>query len=151
VQLVYLLKGLDLAPVTVQRIVDRVPVEAYDTKTDPERFTFREAVAHFVDWEHINIDRLRQGVENPGCTVQGFDEGQRAIDLNYATWDPVEQTRQFAALRAETVAYLKTLADEDWAKVFFHSERGEQTVLEQAVTILGHDLYHIEQFTQFLP
>jgi len=150
VQSVYLFKGLELAPATVERIVSLVPESAYDTKTDPERFTFREAIAHLTDWEPINIDRLHRGVNEPGCTVPGYDEGQRAIDLNYAALDPRDQAKIFAAKRAELVAYLRTLKDEDWDKVYYHSERGRQTVYEQAVTILGHDMYHIEQFTQYI-
>jgi len=150
-QTTYLFKGLELSPKAVERIVARVPASAYDTKTDPERFTFREAMAHLAEWEQINIDRLHQGVAEPGCTVQGFDEGQFAIDHNYAALDPVVQAKFFADKRVETIAYLRTLTDEDWAKVFYHSERGEQTVFEQAMTILGHDMYHLEQFTEFLP
>ncbi|AIE85187.1 DinB family protein [Fimbriimonas ginsengisoli] len=149
-QLIYMFKGLELAPAAVQRIVAQVPESAYDSKRDPERFTFREAIAHLADWEPINIDRLRQGVENPGCTVPGYDEGQRAIDLNYAVLDPKQQAEQFAKDRKATLAYLKTLSDEDWAKVYYHSERGRQTVLEQAIAILGHDMYHLEQFTEYL-
>ncbi|RYG47256.1 DinB family protein [bacterium] len=149
-QLGYLLKGLELAPATVQRILDRVPDSAFDEKRDPERFTLREAIAHLTDWEPINIDRLRRGVEEPGCTVPGYDEGQRAIDLDYASLDPREQTRLYAERRGESVAYLRTLTEEDWTKVYTHSERGLQTVYEQAVTILGHDMYHVEQFTEYL-
>jgi hypothetical protein len=150
-QLVYLFKGLELSPAAVERIVSLVPPEAYDTKTDPERFTFREAMGHLADWEAINLDRLRQGLENPGCTVPGFDEGQIAIDRGYGGWDPVEQAKRFAAERAVLVDTLHSLNESEWEKVFHHSERGRQTIYEHAVTILGHDMYHIEHFTQYLP
>ena len=149
-QLVYLFKGLECAPSAVERIVARIPTESYDEKRDPERFTLREAVAHLRDWEPINLDRLRRGVEEPGCTVLDIDEGQMAIDGGYAARDPRDEARRFAALRRETVAYLETLKDEDWAKTYVHSVKGHQTVLEQAVAILGHDVYHLDQFAEYL-
>lgn len=145
----YLLQGLALAPLLVERIVATVPADAYDAQTDPARFTFREALCHLADWEAINLDRLQRGVTEPGCTVPGFDEGQLAIERGYSTRDVAEQVRSFAAGRKRVVAYLKTLKDADWEQVFFHSERGRQTVYEQAVTILGHDVYHLEQFSEF--
>jgi len=82
--------------------------------------------------------------------VPGYDEGQLTIDRNYAATDPRDQARRFADGRQKVVAYLKGLKDDEWERVFYHSERGRQTVYDQAVTILGHDMYHLEQFTQYL-
>ena len=149
-QLVYLFKGLELAPPALERIVSLVPESAFDSKNDPGRFSFREAVAHVADWESINLDRLHRGVEEPGCTVPGYDEGLLAVERNYQTWDPREQVRRFAEGREKVMAYLRGLSDEEWERVYYHAERGRQTVFEQAVTILGHDMYHLEQLTQYL-
>ena len=149
-QLVYLFKGLELAPSAMERIVRRVPTTAFDERRDPERFSFREAVAHLADWEPINLDRLRRGVAEPGCTVPGYDEGRLAVDRNYAASDPHEQVGRFTEGRKKVISCLRELTQEDWDKVFYHSERGRQTVFEQAVTILGHDMYHLEQFTHYL-
>lgn len=150
-QAVYLFKGLELAPAAVARVVELIPETSYDHKLDPKRFSFREALAHLADWERINLDRLKQGVENPGCTVQGFDEGQIAIDHDYASADPTQQARKFIEGRKDLLNYLMTIREKDWDNVYYHSERGRQTVFEQAVTILGHDMYHLEQFSQYLP
>jgi hypothetical protein len=150
VQLVYLFKGLELSPVTVQRVVAQVPESAYDERRDPERFSFREAVAHLTDWEAINLERVQRGVAEPGCTVPGLDEAQRAIDLGYASLDPNDQAKLFGEKRLKTLEYLRTLADMDWEKVFYHSERGRITVLELTVSMLGHDVYHLEQFAEYM-
>jgi|GEM_PF-5930933 len=48
-QLLYLFKGLELAPAALERIVALVPESAYDVKRDPARFTIREAAAHLAD------------------------------------------------------------------------------------------------------
>lgn len=149
-QLTYLFKGLEEAAEAVVNVVPHVSAEKYDLKLDPTRFSFREAVAHLADWEPINLDRLRKGVTEPGCTVQGFDEGQIAIDRKYAERDPQEQAALYREHRRKLLEFLHSLNEEDWSKVYYHSERGRQTVLEQAITILGHDMYHLSQFSAYL-
>lgn len=150
-QLAYLLKGLALSGNTVVRVVAQVPAEVYDEKTDPDRFSLREAVAHLADWDTINLERLRRGVEDPGCTVMGIDESARAVEGNYQESEPVTQAELFAHRRETLVAYLQTLTPEDWSKTFRHSEKGEQTVYEYAVNTLGHDMVHLEHLTTYLP
>lgn len=149
-QLIYLLKGLELSPALVEPVVRAVSADRYDEKIDPERFSFREAVAHLADWELVNLERIRRTVEEPGCTVPGLDEGQRAIDNDYASSDPIVQAGVFSANRQSTLTYLRSVDDEDWEKVSFHSERGRQTLYELATTILGHDVVHAEQFAQYM-
>lgn len=148
-QLIYLLKGLELTPALVENVVKSVSPDRYDEKIDPERFSFREAVAHLADWETVNLERIRRTVEEPGSTVSGLDEGQRAVDNDYASLDPVSQTAVFAANRKSTLAYLRSVDEEDWEKISFHSERGRQTLYELATSILGHDVVHAEQFSQY--
>jgi len=149
-QLIYLLKGLELTPALVERVTKEVSAGRYDEKIDPERFSFREAVAHLADWEAINLERIRRTVEEPGCTVPGLDEGQRAIDNDYASLDPLAQAAVFHANRTSTLTYLRSVDEEDWEKVSYHSERGRQTLYELATSILGHDVVHAEQFSQYM-
>ena len=145
----YLFPGLELSPRIVEQIVRQIPGARYDDKTDPERFSLREAIAHLADWEPILRDRIKLAVESPDSPVQGLDEGVRAKEMNYGTWDVTEQLRTFANERAKTIAYLKGLAPDDWSKAVLHNEKGRQTVMDQANQFLGHDLYHIEHLMGF--
>jgi len=150
VQLTYLLKGLELTPAIAERLVPAVPEANYDEKRDPERFSFREVVAHLADWEEINQERFRKTVEEPGCTVFGLDPDERAIEKGYASADPVAEVKRFAERRKETLAYLAARSEEDWAKISIHSERGRQTLYELATSILGHDVGHLDQISQYM-
>lgn len=145
----YLYPGLLFGPQIVDRMVRQIPAARHDEKTNPERFTLREAVAHLADWESILRGRIEKAVESPGAPVQGLDEGQRAIDAGYERWDVEEQLRTFIKERAKTIEYLKGLSPEDWKKTIVHNEKGEQTVDDQANQLLGHDLYHIDHLTEF--
>lgn len=145
----YLFPGLEFGPVIVERLVSQIPAARYDEKTEPSRFTLREAISHLADWEPILRDRIKLAVERPDSPVQGMDESVRAIERNYQGLDVQEQLSQFKQERAATIAYLRSLTTDDWSKAVVHNEKGRQTVADQANQLLGHDLYHIEHLTQF--
>ena len=103
--------------------------------------------------KHLPVQRLekfQQGIERPDSPVQGIDEGIRADELGYGSWDVREQLAKFASERAKTIAYLRTLSPEDWSKAIVHNEKGRQTAMDQANQLLGHDLYHIDHLTEYI-
>ena len=146
----YLFLGLELSPQAIQRIVATVEPSRYDEKTDPDRFSLREAVAHMADWEPILLLRMKTAVDAPGTTIRGIDEGKRAIDMGYETSNPVEEAAKLAERRMETIAFLKEHGAGNWEKSVTHNERGVQTLYDQATLLLGHDHYHIEHLTRYL-
>ena len=146
----YLWQGMRLGPVAIQRIVAAVPESKWDTVTEPDRFTFREAVAHIADWEPILLGRMVQAVNEPGSFVPNRDETERAVEMGYETWDPVEQAQKFVEEREKTILFLKSIGPEDWSKFVDHPEKGRIDVNDQANTLLGHDTYHIEHLLQYL-
>ena len=146
----YLILGLEATPRAIQLIVEAVDPSHFDVRTDPERFSLREAVAHIADWEAIIRERMTAALEAPGSTVKAYDEGQLAVDREYALRNPVEEANRFLAERAKTVALVKGFSEENWGRVVVHSVRGEMTLYDQANLVLGHDLYHVEHLTQYL-
>lgn len=150
-QLFYLFKGLELSPEAVRRIVDAVPSKAYDVRLNPDRFTFREAAAHIADWENVHFERVNIALTNPGGAAPDLNESQRALDPDYASQEPNASAAAFAESRARLMVVLSALREEDWSKTFVHSVRGPITLLEYAVLVLGHDMYHVEHLTQSLP
>lgn len=145
----YLLSGLVDSAKAVQTLVKRADPSVYDTKTDPDRFTFREGVVHLADWEPILLGRMKHAVAHPGSTVENIDEGERAMTQNYAAQDPVQAAESFVRLRHETVAWLKSLQPEDWNALTHHDLRGTMSVYDWANLLLGHDAYHLRHFLDF--
>lgn len=146
----YLLPTLEFGPLVVRRLLAQLPADRLDARKHPERFTAREVIAHLADWEPIMRDRIRIALDQPGAEIPAYDEGQMAIDHRYAEQDPAAQADLFIRERAETAALLRGLASEAWEKHAFHPERGRQSVEDLANLLLGHDLYHIEQLTEYL-
>jgi len=146
----YLLSSLRKGPIIVGWIVAHATPEIYDTKTDPDRFSFREAVAHLADWEPILHERMKQIKFNPGSVVPAYDEGQRAIQLNYAAVDPAEAIKRWEASRAESIRFFEHEAPGFWNNYAKHPERGEISLYDLANMEIAHDTYHIEHMLQFL-
>lgn len=141
----YLVDGLARSQKLVGAALLRIPVYDLARPTGPGRFTPVEVLAHLADWEPIFAARMVAAVESPGTLVEVYDEGERADALGYADADPVECLGAWAQARAETVAFLRKLDPEGWEACIVHPERGQLSVLAQAATLLGHDIYHLEQ------
>lgn len=146
----YLFHALRLSPEAVRNVVSTVPAYLHDTALDSSRFTLRFSVAHLADWEPILLGRIRQCVEEPGSEILNLDEEVRAADQRYEDWDVAEALDLFARNRAATLAYCQGLAAHEWGRSTVHNERGEFTALDWAWSIVGHDMYHVEQFSQYL-
>jgi hypothetical protein len=146
----YLVRALDMTPKLAEREV-RAAEGNYDVRPDPARFSLREVIAHLADWEPIMLTRIRTGVETPGARIEAYDEGQMALDHNYAATDPLERMAAWKADRAKSIAYIQELTDEDLHKTVIHPERGEMHVGDIAHMLVSHDVYHLEQLSTMVP
>jgi len=146
----YLLPAIELGPLTVVRLLRHIPAERMDEALHPDRFTPREVAAHLADWEPIMRARIQSAVTTPGVTITAYDEGQMAIDHRYRERDPHEQAELYLVERRITAQLIRSLTPEQWASAVQHPERGRQSAEDLANLLLGHDLYHIEQLSEYL-
>lgn len=146
----YLLSSLRQGPVIVRRIVGRIERKQWDRKTDPERFSFREGVAHLADWEPIFLERMKMAIAESGSAVKGIDEGIRAEEMGYSGTSPLLEAARFVQAREQTIAFLGSLMQPHWSLTITHSEKGAQTIADQASMLVCHDTYHIEHLLQYL-
>ena len=146
----YLLVGLRKTPVILREMVAKINPERFDEHPDPERFSLREVICHMADWEPIFLERLIGTVNEPNFTIISYDEGEFVISRNYAAQQIDATVERFAEERQMVIQYLEGLSAADWNKIGQHPERGKMTVYDQANMLLGHDLYHIEQFALLL-
>ncbi len=146
----YLLIDLESAPDVLAKLLEGVAGSGWDKRPDPERFTLREVAAHLADWEAILLGRLVQTRDYDNALLQGLDEGQVARDNDYAHSDPMESLARYQAGRAKTVAFLRALSPEQWARSANHTELGLITIEAQAALIAFHDGYHRQQALEWL-
>ncbi len=141
---------IENTPATLIRMVDAIRPDQYDVALEEGRFTLKEVIAHLADLEETWLDRITTAVEYPGKTVENFDEEARATDHHYSEKDIHHELEVFDNRRRDTVAYLLGLAEDDWSKTINHPLHGELSVVQIVQFITGHDLYHINQVSQYL-
>ena len=142
----YLLIDLDSGPdVLAALLAAGAGPAVWDSRPDPDRFTLREMVAHLADWEGVFLQRLTQTRDEENAILQGLDEGQVAIDHDYAHADPQECLARYHAGRTRIVSFLSGLSPGQWERVGTHTELGPISLTAQAVLIAAHDGYHRQQ------
>ncbi len=147
----YLLIDLESAPDVLGKMLETVTDPAvYDFRPDPERFTLREVLAHLADWDKVFLGRMMQTRDTENPTLQGIDEGQVALDNDYAHADPANSLNRYKANRAELVGFLQTLSLAEWERVGSHTELGPVTLTTQASLIAFHDGYHRQQTVSYI-
>jgi uncharacterized damage-inducible protein DinB len=142
--------ALSLTPATLTRIIDQVKPDRYSDRLPVDRFSLSEMVAHIADCEEVFQDRMRLAHEHPGSHVEGFDPDERARTHHYADKDLHHELVVFENRRRDTVDFLKSLQGEDWSKTVKHSQWGEMTIAVMASIIIGHDVYHLDQASQYM-
>jgi uncharacterized damage-inducible protein DinB len=146
----YLLHGLEAAPAVLEHLLKDCPESAFDVRPDPERFTLREMVAHLADWEGVWLGRAHAFVEEDKPSLPGYDEGQWAIDHDYANASMQEQLAKFRDGRKEMVSYLRALSAEAWDREAVHGEWGEAKLADMVALVAGHDGYHLGQTAHWI-
>jgi uncharacterized damage-inducible protein DinB len=144
------LSSLKNTPKTLVNLVDQVKPDHYDDKTDPERFTLRELIAHLADFDDVFLDRLRLAQESPGAKVVSLDPDERAVEKHYANRDVRHELDVFENRRRDLVEFLSGLSVEDWQKEFHHPDLGDVTIESYANIILAHDLSHVSHASSYL-
>lgn len=147
----YLLPALECGPATLRRLLPLVPTERLDEALEPDRFTPREVMAHLADWEPIIRARIQSAVTAPGSAIELFDESEMALANGYANSDAEEMAETFRRERRITADYVRTLGPGNWTKTVVHPDRGLLTAEDLANLRLGHDFYHTEQISAYLP
>jgi len=145
----YLLHGLEAAPLTLAALLHGATETEWDARPDADRFTLREALAHLADWEGVWLARMETIAREDEPFLPSFDEGQWAIDHDYAHTNPGEQLAKFTDGRARLAAFLHDLPGEAWLRVGVRDEVGAVSLFEMVAMILGHDGYHARQIIEY--
>ena len=144
------MQGLAGTPIVIDRLLSEAATQDYDRRPDPERFTIREVMGHLADWEGVWLERARRMATEDNPHLQGYDEGQWAIDHDYAHMEVSEQIERFRAGREQLNRFLNSLKPDDWQRPCRHDEWGPSNIEAMAVLVLGHDGYHTRQIAEWL-
>jgi uncharacterized damage-inducible protein DinB len=146
----YVLKSIEFGPSVISRIFARIDPAKFDEHPDPERFSPREAIAHLADWEPIFRSRMKLILTEPGVTIVGQDESESAIQNRYHEQDVQASLSEFERQRAETTKWIRGLSMDDFKLAGNRDDYGPMTIEDFANLLVCHDMYHVDQFLEFV-
>lgn len=145
----YLFTALSGAPALFDQLLQELTEAEADRRPDPERFTIREVIAHLAEWDAIFLERMQRICNEDTPLLPDCDEGQMAIEHDYAHKDVAEQLQLFRARRAAVIAFLKERKPEEWSRVGNRPEIGMLTLEGIAFLMAVHDTYHVQQVVDY--
>lgn len=104
-----------------------------------------EIACHLRDVEQLFLERYVKMANLDRPALRMMSQDQLAVALKYNEDDPAAVTREFQALRAETLALLSALAHQSWQRAGLHPTRGEFSIAGQVDIQVRHDTNHLNQ------
>ena len=131
-------------------------IEVLTFRADPQANTIAWLIWHLTRVQDDHIAELvgQEQVWNAGGWVERFDlpldraatgYGQSSADVVAVRADAELLTAYYDAVHTRTIAYLRTLAEEDFARVVDKSWTPPVTLAVRLVSILSDDLQHAGQ------
>ena len=135
------------APTKLRAAVSGLSDTQLDTPYRPEGWTVRQVVHHVPD-SHLNAyTRFKLALTEDTPTIKPYNEAAWA-ELADSKETPIEFSLVLIkGLHTRFVTLLRSLKEEDWAKGFYHPERGAAMSLDMVLAMYNwhseHHLAHI--------
>ena len=101
-----------------------------------------EVICHIADFEIVYADRLKRVLAENEPTMFGGDPDGFAARLAYHDRDLAEELAVIESVRASTARILRTLKDEDFARIGQHNEAGPLTLEKLLTNVANHATHH---------
>lgn len=137
-------------PPALQTLLAHLPPEDARQRGAAGQWSILEIIAHLADEEDADFrTRARLTLEDPARDWPKIDPEGWATERRYNERDLSTELDRFAAARAESLAWLRSLDDPDWNTVHEHP-RGNLTAGDLLASWAAHDALHLRQIAKRL-
>ena len=137
-----LMEALAATPRDLARMLRPVDAATALARPTPDDWCVADVVAHLGYIEPLYLARLRRIAEQDNPYEPYLHPDADAHDL---TRPLSELFDEFAARRAETLAFLAGLGQRDWGRPLVHQTYGSSKLRDQVQGLVTHDNDHLEQ------
>jgi hypothetical protein len=117
----------------------------------PASWAAVEVVCHLRDVEESFLARFEQILAMPEPALIGTNPDRWAEERQYLRHDAGAALAAFARRRADTLAFLRGLARDDWQRAGVHTDsRGRRTLDDFLGVMSWHDDNHLDQLRRAL-
>ena len=146
-----LIESYGNAYATLVEALKEFPLEMWQWKPAPEKWSVHEIILHITDSEANSFVRCRRLIAEPGSGVYGYDENKWAANLNYHSQSTDDALELFKLLRKASYELIKTVDDKTWQTATIqHSENGEMGFEQWLKVYEEHIPVHIRQMKRNL-
>jgi hypothetical protein len=135
---------LEKTPVLFETLLSGLPPELLQWKPAPDRWSISEVLAHLSDSERVLCERARRLVEENSPALREYEQPAGG----HAQGSAPEHLACFAAIRRETLTFLKAIPAAAGARTGSHSVIGTITLAEMLNEWASHDLGHLRQIAE---
>ena len=144
------LRVLLSTPAALARKIRRISRRRLVRSPAKGKWSVGEILAHLADTELLWAFRIRKILEEKNPVLQGMDQDQWAVRLQYRRFDPAESLELFRALRTRNLAILRPLPPGELRRTGLHTQFGKLSI-DRIITLMsGHDLNHSRQIGKIL-
>ncbi len=111
-------------PALLTAALAKVPPEALQWRPGPDKWSAHEVIVHCADSESNAAMRIRYLLAEPRPVIQGYDQAQWAVALDYHKLPLDAALTTVTAVRANTVPLLRRMTDAQWRATGEHTESG---------------------------
>ena len=144
------LARLGRTPRALRQLVDQDAQPLAARRPAPTAWSAAEVVCHLRDIEEAYFDRIRFILLNDRPVVVQVDPDRWVEDRQYRRCDLAEAIAAFRARREDTLAFLGSVAAEQWERAADHPARGRLTVRRVVHSLASHDVEHLDQIARAL-
>lgn len=137
-------------PAALREAVGGLARSVLRTPEAPGKWSILDVLGHLADTELVYRYRMRQSVAEPGSDFPGYDQDAWADALRYRDAELDVVLREFEALRAADLRWIRQLTAGELDREGVHGERGRESVRHMARLIAAHDLVHRRQIERIV-
>ncbi|MCA1615495.1 MAG: DinB family protein [Acidobacteria bacterium] len=123
-------------------LLGRIQEDAAGSRYEPGKWSVKELVGHIIDTERIFAYRALRFARGDRTPLEGFDQDPYVAAGNFDARTLASLAEEFAHVRASTLALLRSLDPEAWARRGAANDN-EVTVRALAYITAGHEAHHV--------
>ena len=128
----------------------RLATSVQDPSDGANGWTVLEVLCHLRDFDGFFRTRAAMMVQDATPALPAYDHEALAIARRYNSQSLDTVLQELAASRAETVAFFRSLTEDQWQCDGIHPHRGLFTMTDAVMQVGLHDCVHLEQISRIL-
>ncbi|MEM7104233.1 MAG: DinB family protein [Bacteroidota bacterium] len=142
----YIIEGLEKTRSIYQTLLTGLDEATRTWKPEPDLWCLLEIVCHLYDEEREDFRaRVKHMLTSPAVHAPSIDPVGWVTERKYMEQDYNEMLKAFLDERDQSVIWLKSLENANWAGAYNHPRFGPLTAKMFLTNWLAHDYLHIRQ------